>query len=1062
MVGTPTYMSPEQVTAPAKVDGRSDVYGLGVVLYEALTGERPFRGLPHLVLHQAVHDEPRPPRQLNDAVPRDLETITLKCLAKEPGRRYQSAGDLAEDLQRWLEGRPIQARPIGVVGRTWRWCQRKPGLAGALSAAAIFLVAGTLVSWLLAVHALGEAGRADRAKRLSDQRYYGADMKLASLDWQDGQVGLVEERLRRHEPKGVGDTDLRGFEWYYLQRLCQLDHRRLQGPVRQVLGVAFSPDGRRLVFANQDGTVSMWDTATGQELVTLKRHTGPVWSVAFSPDGRRLASAGEDGTVRVCDVGIGQEPVTLGVHAGPVWSVAFSQDGRLASAGQDGIVQVWNVATREKLPTLKGHTGDVLGVAFSPDGRLASAGKDRTVRIWDATSSEELHRLQKHTAEVLSVAFSPDGRWLASGGGRAEGTVLVWDAATGNLLRTLDAQRTWVWAVAFSPDGRRLASAGQDGAVRLWDAATGEALATLRPHMDRVSGVAFSPDGRRLAVAFQDGTVRVWDAATRPKTLTLQGHTGNISGVAISPDGKQLASASNDKTVKVWDAATGEETLSLTGHAHWVLGVAFSPDGRRLASASQDGTVRVWDAATGQHLLTFEEHTGGVWGVAFSPDGKQLASASQDGTVKVWDAATGKILHDLTGHTGGVWGVAFSPDGRRLAFASGDQTHRHPGPFPPDRLGYGRGDQTVKVWNLATGQEAFSFEGHKGSVFGVAFSSDGRRLASAGSDKTVRVWDTATGLEPLVLLHSGSVWGVAFSPDGRRLASGGAKTVWVWDPATGQELLTLQGHTRQVFGVAFSPDGRLLASASVDGTVKVWDATEVTPERRIEHEARGLVKFLFEESRLPVLPTYGASTMGLMASPWGPAPLLAASALIPRRIPLPAEVAAAVRRDPTITEPVRKAALAWVDRYGRILARAEAAKKADALNDASWAVVLHPGADTSAYERALRQAETACHLDRDNLNYLNTLGVAYYRVGQYQDAIDKLGRCDKLRKESIPDDLAFLAMAQHQLGQKEQARATLERLRLIMKKWQWTANGEAQGFLREAEELLKPKPAIGK
>jgi tetratricopeptide (TPR) repeat protein len=286
--------------------------------------------------------------------------------------------------------------------------------------------------------------------------------------------------------------------------------------------------------------------------------------------------------------------------------------------------------------------------------------------------------------------------------------------------------------------------------------------------------------------------------------------------------------------------------------------------------------------------------------------------------------------------------------------------------------------------------------------------------------------------------------------------------VKVWDAATGQEIFTLKGHTRPVFGVAFSPDGRRIASASLDGTVKVWDATELTPERRTEWEARGLVQFLYKESRLPALPTYSASTVGLMASPEGPAPLLAASALIPGRTPVPAEVAAAVRRDPTITEAVRQQALAWVEPYGRILVRAEAAKKADALNIASWAVVLHPGADASAYERALREAESACHLNRDNLNYLNTLGVAYYRVGKYQNAINTLGRCAKLRNESIPDDLAFLAMAQHQLGQKKQARATLERLRTIMKKWQWTTNAAAQGFLREAEELLKTKVLNGK
>jgi WD40 repeat protein len=1075
VVGTPAYMSPEQITTPDKVDLRSDIYCLGAALYEALTGERPFRGVAHVVLEQVVHDEPRPPRRLNDAVPRELETIALKCLAKEPGRRYQSAGDLAEDLQRWLEGRPIQARPVGVLGRTSRWCRRKPGLAGALGAAAFFLVAGTIASSLLAIRALGEARRADEQaasaraneqlakknaelageeKRGSDRRHYASEMKLASLDWEAGRTSMVQQRLRAQVPD-PGAPDLRGFEWYYLNRLCQLELRTLQGHKGRVHYVAFSPDGKYLASSGADHSVRLWEMATSREIYTLRGHSHPVWGIAFSPDGKYLASGSEDHTIRFWDVATGRQSRALLGHGGGVNTIAFSPDGKdLVSASGDATAKVWDLATGKARLTFREHNHPVWAVAYSPDGkRLASSGVDRTVRVWAAATGKVNILFEQHTDAVGGLEFSPDGRRLASGSW--DGTVRIWDLSTGKPGAALEGHQGQIYSLAFSPDGRRLASASQDQTVRVWDVATGQTALVLREHTHRVYGVAFSPDGRRIASAGLDETVRIWDAALRYPGLTLEGHADRVYGVAFSPDGSRLASASGDGTVRLWDA-TGRENRTLRGHKDQVRAVAFRPDGRRLASTSTDGTVRIWDAATGLELHQLHGHTGSVWGVAFSPDGRWLASGSDsgsDGTVRVWEAASGRPTLILPAHRGEFWGVvfqpAFSPDSKHLAVPCGDNT--------------------VKVYDAATGQQVLTCRGHTKRAIAVAFSPDGKYLASGGDDQTVILRDAATG-EPIRTFQtqSGAVLSVAFSPDGRRLASaGGDPTVRVWDTATGQELLTLQGHARGVIAVAFSKDGRRLASASLDGTVKIWDGTDPTPQRSCDWEARGLVQWLFAR------------------------PLTAE------------EVAAAVRRDASITEAVRQKALAWVEPLRCIRLRAEAAEvvrplfrkpllrsevleklrtnaglspavrqeglalaetfpeDAWALHSAAWETVRRPDAGAAAYERALRLALASDRLVPPDW-FISTRGVAYYRVGQYEEALKALMLSNKSRNASHVDDLAFLAMTQHQLRQTKEAQATLTRLYEVMQQPQWANNAEAQFFLRQAEEVLKTKPASAK
>jgi WD40 repeat protein len=810
IVGTAGYMAPEQAGGRSKAVGSAaDVYALGAILYELLTGRPPFQAetsLETLLMVRSV--EPIPPTRLRLKLPRDLETICLKCLEKEPSRRYASALALAEDLGRFLAGEPIRARPLSWWARGGKWVKRRPAITALL--AAVVLIAGgglTGIVW--------QWQRAEGTGQELVRNLYYQNIALAEREWSANNFTRADQLLDECPPA------LRGWEWHYVRGLRYGSLPPLPGHHVPVRGMAFSPDGRRLASAGNDRMVKVWDVATGKALLTLEG-SGEEYGVAvtFSPDGRFLAAVAEEGrTIKLWEAQTGTASMTW------QWSqvrrikcLAFSPDSRRlvasAEAPGGGQITIWDSRTGQQIRLLKGHAATATRVAFHPDGQRFASGLDNTVIIWDATTGQVIHTLRGHAFKVASVAFSPDGRQLASAGGPLfrgdKGEIIIWDADNGQVLRTLRSHTGHIFSVAFSPDGRRLASAGYDQTIKIWDAATGQEALSLRGHTDQVLRVAFSPDGRRLASASADKTVRIWDATPLderpdPALRTLRGHVGFVTWVAFSPDGQRFATTGQDQAVRVWDAATFQELLTLRGHSNHVNGVAFSPDSRRLVSVSLDKTAIVWDAVTGNELLTFRGHTAAVQGVAFSPNGEHVASGDWQHTVKVWDASTGTMVHTLTGHTEGITSVAFSGDGRYLVSSSHDRT--------------------IKVWDPKTGNNLRTLSDHAGRVFRVAFSPDSRLLASGGTDGTVHVWQVGTWKALHTLRdQTGWVWCVAFSPDSRLLATAGNDaTVKLWDVQTGELLRTLHGHTRWVESVAFSPDGQRLASASWDGTVKIWE-----------------------------------------------------------------------------------------------------------------------------------------------------------------------------------------------------------------------------------------------
>jgi WD40 repeat protein len=853
VIGTPSYMAPEQAASRRTVTTAADVYGLGAILYELLTGKVPFRADTVLeTLHQVTNIEPPRPRSLNPTIDRDLETIALKCLDKEPRNRFDSAAALAEDLERWLGGEPIRARPAGVVERAVKWTKRRPA-----SAALCALVAALLVAGVGALVWMGQAAEAaERAARLraekeaedrraetarADQeardkrqlaiRLYFKNIALARLEFADNNHGRANELLEEC------DVGLRGWEWHFLDRYFRPAFTPLRQHTAGVVGMAFSADGRRLASVSSAkqhrlvhgsrgswetksqsgpaGAIRIFRTSDGREILRIDRKAELLFGVALSPDGKHVACSGspdfdEPGFVKVFDTTSGTELLSITGHKDLVRGVAYSPDGRrLASASDDGMVKLWDAKSGNLLRTIGARDPSIRAVgaiAFSPDGtRLAGAiPYDCSVRVWDAGTGRELHALQGHTCNVTRVVFSPDGQRLATAS--EDHKVKVWASDTGRELVTLVGHAEGVAGVAFNPDGRRLVSAGYDHTARVWDSAGRLLSFPIAGHAAGVMDVAYSPDGERLATASLDGTIRIWGARRGHAIEAFRSaDTASLGRLVYSPDGRHLAGRGSQRRgdVIVLDAATGKEVRTLRGHEMQLAALTYSPDGKRLASLSLDNTVRVWDTRAGETIRTLKlggKPTGmvGSSGLAFSSDGKRIAAANRE-TVKVWDAATGRELHDFHQPADSV---AFSPDGRRLALAFRN---------------------ALAVCDADTGKEIYAL---KSSFDVVLFTPEGSRLIAQGSEG-VKFLDAATGKEVMALRPRAGRRGdlAALSPDGRRLALVyGRNVIRLWDTSSGEEALVLPGHAANVVGLAFSPDGHRLASADIDGVVYVWDA----------------------------------------------------------------------------------------------------------------------------------------------------------------------------------------------------------------------------------------------
>jgi serine/threonine protein kinase/WD40 repeat protein len=989
ILGSPGYMAPEQAEGNARQVGPlADVYALGAILYEVLTGRPPFRGATILeTLEQARTAEPVSPRRLLPRLPRDIETIALKCLRKDPAKRYDSASALGEDLHRFLSGEPIVARPVSPWERAARWARRKPAMA-ALGAALLVAVASLLGLGAWSYHQIKQS----RDSAVADSyRALLGETRAVRLARRPGWREITRTNLRRLAALDTPERNFGALRNEAVAGVGQLDVRlalRLSGHEHYVYGLDFSPDGLTLASSGFDGRLCLWDLTSGRlarSVLDPTAATADAWTEGAPMPAARFRPGADPAGRYLAYTTRGQSVQTLGWRGAPAPFASLTADaqprdlafdragGALAVSWSDGNVRLHDAATgalwRIVDCSMRGSREFYRRIALDPAGnRLATEGPDHAVQVFDVQSDAPPRLLGRHRGTLRGLAFSPDGHVLATAS--EDRSAKLWDVETGQELLTLQGHMSKVVCLDFSPDGRLIATAGDDETLRLWDAETGQPLMVLEPEAGNLQSVAFSPDGRRLAAACTDIVVYELTGGGR-RSLSGRGYW--VRDLAFHPSEPLLAAKTRDPEVVIWDLTTRLERRPYKASFE-AASLAFSPDGRHLAITPR---WRFDPKLDGPPLLLLNAETGGrqaefagvfFCNTCFDPVGARLATGEVDGTVRVRDVASGRVLCEVK-HTGTISGLAFLDAGRQLVVTElgGSLISIDPND--------GRLIRRVVF---------------PGGITSFVPAPDGARIAVVDLTGRVRIADLpgfeiAAELPRDDVSASASGFEIVLKPsgDGRWLATGADHRVTLWNARTLRKRFDLLDFEGMVLALGFAPDCATLAVGGGRELISLIDLPSIGTE---------------------------LADLGLDWSEPGTAAILEA------------------RPGQTFRHVRWPSGFSFTDRFILLGHALELEPNQPELAmELAWLYVTAPDHARDP-DKALPFARRATELASAESLCWTTLALVDYRLGQWRAAAEEARRSIRLSSEGAsPYDWLILAMCEHQLRQSESAHENLER-----------------------------------